>query len=110
MKKILLILGAITTILSSCVRYPVAQQTGKEDTAFLLFVTNNKNTAEYVQVKLDDLTFDANVVSKKKSYRKGTQYSVKPGKRHIIVTSNNEIIYQKDIFLSPQEVKQIILP
>lgn len=47
---------------------------------------------------------------KKKSNRKGTQYSVATGKKEIKVEKDGKIIYKKIIFLSNQETKKIVLP
>lgn len=100
----------LSALLFGC-KTPVAQQTGKEDVAFLLFVSPNKYAGQKVSVTLDDgENFAVNVVKEKKSKRKGTQYMVKTGPRKIKVISNGKILYQKQIFLSSQEVKQIILP
>lgn len=108
----LLILFSLPLILLSCkVNYPVAQQSGKEDRAFLLFVSPNKYAGEQVQVTIDNaLPFTAKVVKEKNAYRKGTQYAVSIGTRDLKVSIDGEIIYQKKVFLSTQEVKQIILP
>ncbi|MGN1257083.1 MAG: hypothetical protein ACI4UA_07970 [Bacteroidaceae bacterium] len=90
---------------------PVAQQSGKEDLAYLLFVGQQEYGNQDVQVIIDDAApFTARVVKAKTSNRKGTQYAIGTGTRSIKVTSNGKILYQKKIFVSAQEVKQIILP
>jgi hypothetical protein len=111
MKK-LLILFALPLILAGCkANYPVAQQGGKEDMAYLLFVSSNKYAGEDVQVSIDGAQpFHAKVVKQKNANRKGTQYGVATGTRTLKVTCEGETIYQKKLFLSTQEVKQIILP
>lgn len=111
MKK-LLILFALPLFLFSCkANFPVAQQSGKEDIAFLLFVSPDEYAGEKVQVSIDDAQpFTAKVVKQKKANRKGTQYGVLTGPRAIKVSCDGKIIYQKKLFLSTQEVKQIILP
>ena len=54
MKK-LLILFALPLFLFSCkANFPVAQQSGKEDIAFLLFVSPDEYAGEKVQVSIDD--------------------------------------------------------
>ncbi|MBO5025878.1 MAG: hypothetical protein J6C86_07025 [Bacteroidaceae bacterium] len=111
MKK-LLILFALPLFLFGCkANYPVAQQSGKEDMAFLLFVSSKEYAGKEVQVTIDDAQpFTAKVVKQKKANRKGTQYGVSTGTRVLKVSNNGKTMYQKKLFLSTQEVKQIILP
>lgn len=103
---------AITTLLVACrANFPVAQESGKEDMAYLLFVGQNQYGGKDVVVTIDNATpFTAKVVKSKKSNRRGTQYGIATGTRDIKVTSDGKTIYQKKIFVSTQEVKQIVLP
>lgn len=108
-KKLLYVL-ALPVVLSAC-KAPVAQQSGREDMAYLLFVSPDRLAGEDVMVTLDNQEpFAAKVVREKKSKRKGTQYGIKTGPRSIKVTYRGKVLYQKKIFVSSQEVKQIILP
>lgn len=91
--------------------FPVAQQSGKEDMAYLVFVGPRATYGtKLVQVDVDGTTFDAKVIKPKTANRKGTQYGVATGRRNIIVRSDGNIIYSKQIFLSSQETKIITLP
>ena len=112
--KIIFSLIAISFLLIGCkANYPVAQQSGKEDMAYLVFVGPLKtygNGSKPVQVTVDGTTFDAKVVKPKTANRKGTQYGVATGRRNIIVKFNGQTIYQKQLFLSSQETKIINLP
>lgn len=109
--KLILVVIALITFMYSCANYPVAQQSGKEDIAYLLFTSNKEYSGETVLVTLDnDVKFNAKVIKEKKSNRKGTQYSVATGKREIKVEKDGKIIYKKIIFLSNQETKKIVLP
>lgn len=113
MKKqiVRLMCAFILPVLFTACKAPIAQQSGKEDIAYLLFVSPNEYAGKKVTVILDDQApFTAKVVKEKSSKRKGTQYGIKTGTRNIKVTSGNKILYQKKIFVSTQEVKQIILP
>lgn len=103
---------AVATLLIGCkANFPVAQESGKEDMAYLLFVGQNQYGGKDVLVTIDDATpFTAKVVKSKKSNRRGTQYGIATGTRDIKVTYEGETIYQKKIFVSTQEVKQIVLP
>lgn len=112
--KILFSLIMIASLLVGCkANYPVAQQSGKEDMAYLVFVGPLKtygNGSKPVQVNVDGTTFDAKVVKPKTAKRKGTQYGVATGRRNITVTFEGQTVYQKQLFLSTQETKIINLP
>lgn len=112
MKKTLLALMALILTLASCrVNAPVAQQSGKEDTAFLLFISGGQYAGKEVTVTIDgSAPFTAKVVKQKKAARFGTQYAVATGARTLTVTSGGQTLYQKKLFLSTQETKQITLP
>jgi hypothetical protein len=113
-KNLLFALLAITCFLVGCkTSFPVAQQTGKEDMAYLVFVGPRQtygNGSKLVQVDVDGTKFDAKVVKPKTANRKGTQYGVATGNRQITVKFNGETIYSKRLFLSSQETKVINLP
>ena len=112
--KLLISLIALAILLIGCkANYPVAQQSGKEDMAYLIFVgplQTYGNGAKPVQVDIDGNKFDAKVVKPKVANRKGTQYGVGTGHRNITVKFNGNIIYSKQLFLSSQETKIITLP
>lgn len=113
-RNLLFALLAITCFLVGCkTSFPVAQQTGKEDMAYLVFVGPRQtygNGSKLVQVDVDGTKFDAKVVKPKTANRKGTQYGVATGNRQITVKFNGETIYSKRLFLSSQETKVINLP
>lgn len=112
--RISCLLFALSCLLIGCKSsYPVAQQSGKEDMAYLLFVGPKDvygNGSKFVQVDVDGNTFDAKVVKPKTSNRKGTQYGIAPGRRNITIRFNGETVYSKQLFLSSQETKIITLP
>ena len=112
--KIIFTFIAIVCLLVGCkTNYPVAQQSGKEDMAYLVFVGPLKtygNGSKLVQVDVDGTKFDAKVVKPKTANRKGTQYGVATGRRNVTVKFNGQTIYQKQLFLSSQETKIINLP
>lgn len=111
MKKLML-LFAIPILLTGCrANFPVAQESGKEDIAYLLFVSPNQYAGKEVQVKVDNnAPFTAKVVKAKKANRRGSQYGIAVGTRTLTVSYNSKNIFQKKIFVSTQEVKQITLP
>lgn len=112
--RIIFSLIAIASLLVGCkTNYPVAQQSGKEDIAYLVFVgplETYGNGSKSVQVDVDGTKFDAKVVKPKTANRKGTQYGVASGRRNITVKFNGKTVYQKQLFLSSQETKIINLP
>ncbi len=110
--KRLLILLALPLLLFGCkANAPVAQQSGKEDIAYLLFVSDKEYANKEIQVTIDNgQPFTAKVVKQKKANRRGTQYGIATGSRNLKVTYEGQTVYQKKVFLSTQEVKQIILP
>ena len=103
---------AIASLLIGCkANFPVAQQTGKEDMAYLLFVGQREYGAKEVQVTIDNAEpFTAKVIKSKKANRRGTQYGIGTGTKSLVVKCDGKTLYQKKIFVSTQEVKQIILP
>jgi hypothetical protein len=113
-KRIIFAMFAITCFLVGCkTSYPVAQQSGKDDMAYLVFVGPKQtygNGSKLVQVDIDGAKFDAKVVKPKVANRKGTQYGVATGNRHVTVKFKGETIYSKQLLLSSQETKIINLP
>ncbi|MBR4651452.1 MAG: hypothetical protein IKO82_06865 [Prevotella sp.] len=106
MASVLMLTGCKTS-------FPVPQQSGKEDMAYLVFVgpkSTYGNGLHPVQVDVDGTKFDAKVVKPKTANRKGVQYGVAPGTRNITVKFNNNVVYNKKLFLSSQETKIINLP
>lgn len=112
MKKLITLLFVIPLLLIGCrAHLPVAQESGKEDIAYLLFVSSNEYAGKSVAVKSDNnVPFIAKVVKTSKANRRGSQYGIAVGTRNLTVSYNGKNIYQKKIFVSTQEVKQIILP
>ena len=112
MKKLITLLFVIPLLLIGCrAHLPVAQESGKEDIAYLLFVSSNEYAGKSVAVKIDNnVPFIAKVVKTSKANRRGSQYGIAVGTRNLTVSYNGKNIYQKKIFVSTQVVKQIILP
>ena len=113
MKKTLLIMFcAVAALLVGCkANYPVAQETGKDDVAYLIFVSASDARNKVVDVTVDGKTaFEAKTVKNRKANRRGTQYSVQTGKRRVKVVFEGQTLYDKYVFLSTQEVKEITLP
>lgn len=113
-KNLFFAIMASVLMLTGCkTSFPVPQQSGKEDMAYLVFVgpkSTYGNGLHPVQVDVDGTKFDAKVVKPKTANRKGVQYGVAPGTRNITVMFNNNVVYNKKLFLSSQETKIINLP
>ena len=103
---------ATASLLAGCkANFPVAQQTGEEDMAYLLFVGQKEYGGKEVQVTIDNAEpFTAKVVKSKKANRRGTQYGIGTGTKSLVVKCDGKTLYQKKILVSTQEVKQIKLP
>ena len=103
---------SLVLLMTGCkVSYPVAQQSGKEDVGYLLLIGNKEYAKKTVSVYLDnEPPFQVKVIKAKDSNRKGTAYTIATGRRSIKVEYNGQIIYSKELFVSTQETKQIILP
>lgn len=102
----------VAVFMTGCrANYPVAQQSGKEDVAFLLLVSQKNYINEELTVKIDDTEFEAKAVSAKKSNRRGKAYTVATGRRKLTVTDKQgQTLYKREVMLSTQETKQIMLP
>lgn len=105
------LLGLALLLIGCRAHYPVEQETGLDDIAYLLFVGSDEYAGKKVYVTIDsDKTFEAKAVKQEKAHRRGTQYGISTGRHTVKVSSEGKVLYQKDIFVSTQEVKQIILP
>lgn len=112
-KFIIIFLGLLLT--TSCAKYPIETSSGKEDVAYLLFVSQEGMYAKQdVSVSIDGkTTFTVQPVKEKrgKEKLKGSQYKVATGRRKVIVSNQNgDIIFSRELMLSTQDTKQILLP
>jgi len=114
MKKNSVVFSCLLAILLTACKanMPVAQQSGKEDVAFLLFVSQSgQYHKKDLTVSVDNQTYTAQGVKSKTSNRRGTQYSAPTGTHQLTVKSaDGQTLYSKKVFLSAQEVKTITLP
>lgn len=109
--KLLLMLGILVLLCGCKASYPVAQSGGKEDVAYLLFVSPKEYVGKHVDVIIDGkTTFEAKVVKAKKSKWKGSAYAISTGRRKINVTYKGKSLYKKEIFVTTQETQTITLP
>ncbi len=114
MKKIAITFMCVMAILLTACRanMPVAQQSGKEDVAFLLFVSQSgQYHKKDLTVSVDNTSYVAQGIKLKTSDRRGSQYTAPTGTHQLTVkNSAGEVLYSKKVFLSAQEVKTITLP
>jgi lipoprotein len=109
-KYILGIFAVFCLLLSGCKVGNVASSQGLSDQAFLFFTSTHKYRTP-VSVTIDKTThFDAKVVKEGKHTVKGDTYAVATGKRHVVVSYQGKILFERDVFLSTQETKKIALP
>lgn len=109
MKNILIILIIASSIIVSCTGVKSVSK-GLENQAFIELIGNPDKYHSGVDVVLDDKTFKAEVVEAGMKRPKGTIYAISTGKHVLKIKHNNKIIYSKQIFVSAQETKQIVLP
>ncbi|MCK9206698.1 MAG: hypothetical protein M0P66_06255 [Salinivirgaceae bacterium] len=84
---------------------------GLENEAFLEFIGNPKNYIGGIEINIDGTTtFVAEVNEDHTDRPKGKVYAISTGKHVVSITYNNNIIFKKQIFVSSQESKKIVLP
>lgn len=113
-KKLLSLISLIVIALglTCCKTGTFASEGGKDDIAYISVISSSEYANKAVTVSIDDTTtFDAKVRLAKQSTEKrhGDLYGIKPGKRHIKITYQGMVLYEKDIFVSSQQTKTIQL-
>jgi len=84
---------------------------GLEKESFLELIGNPHDYSGGVQVSVDNKpTFNAEVFNDKADRVKGKVYAITTGQHVVSVTYKNNVIFNKQIFLSTQETKKILLP
>ena len=100
MKK-LFIFSILICLFVGC-KAPIAMQSGREDIAYLVFVSPKTYWNKEVNVSIDNETnFEAKVVKAKRSNRWGRQYGISTGRRNIKVSSlhcHEEIIIIRSMY------------
>jgi hypothetical protein len=110
MKNILCIIAIGLILLTSCTGVKTLS-TGLENETFLEFIGKPGNYNGGVDVNIDDkTTFKAEVNKDHADRPKGKVYAISTGKHVITVSYNNNVIFKKQIFVSAQETKKIMLP
>lgn len=110
MKKLLIILAVGLFLITGCTGVKTMSK-GLENQSFLEFVGSPSNYSGGVDIIVDEtITFKAKVHKANAKRPKGDVYAISTGKHTLKVKYNNEVIFSKQIFVSAQETKQIVLP
>jgi len=112
MKNILIFSLASLLLIGGCSGIHTLSK-GLENEAFLEFIGNPNDYNQGINVTIDKKTTFKAEVNKVRNWSKapkGNLYAISPGKHIVVVSYNNNIIVKKQIFVSSQETKQIILP
>jgi hypothetical protein len=110
MKKIIFSICTVVMFVTSCTGVK-STSTGLENEAFLEFIGTPRKYKGGVDIKLDDKISFKGLVNKDHADRpKGKVYAISTGTHSITVSYNTKVIFKKQIFVSSQETKKIILP
>jgi len=110
MKRTLSIITIGILLLTACTGVRTASR-GLENESFLEFIGNPDNYSGGVEVMLDDkTTFTAEVGNDNTGRVTGKVYAISTGKHILTVTYKNNLLVKKQIFVSAQETKKIVLP
>ncbi len=110
MKKSLFAIAIGLMVLIGCTGVKTTS-TGLENEAFIELIGNPNTYAGGVIVNIDDkITFNAEVNKDHADRPKGKVYAISTGTHTITVSYNNSVIFKKQVFVSAQETKKIVLP
>lgn len=110
MKKIIYILAVGLIFMTGCTGIKSVSK-GLENESYLEFIGKPSLYSGGVDVTIDGKnTFNAEVNKGTSKRPKGKVYSMPTGRHSLSVKYNGELIYSKEIFISSQETKQILLP
>jgi hypothetical protein len=110
MKKTFYIIAIGLVLLTGCTGVKTLS-TGIENEAFLEFIGKPNNYQGGVAVNVDDKSMFTAEVNKDHANRpKGKVYAISTGSHLVTVTYKNNVIFKKQLFVSAQETKKIMLP
>lgn len=111
MNKLFIILLSVTfLVISSCATGIKTTTKGVDNTSYLEFVGEPRFYPDGVEVILNNKTAFIAGVNVSEDQIGGISYAIPPGKHDLEVRAGGELIYSKQIFISTQETKQIMLP
>jgi hypothetical protein len=109
MKKMIKALAIAFIFLMSCTGIKTSSS-GLENESFLEIIGTPDSYSGGVDVNIDDKTnFKADVNKDHADRPKGKVYAISTGTHVVTVTHNGQVIYKKQIFISAQETKKIVL-
>ncbi len=100
------------SVMTGCRTGSFASEYGKSDMAYISVVSSGDYAGKSVDVVVDNETgFKVEVVRYKQSSEKhnGRLHGIRPGKRHVRIVYDGSVVYDKDIFVSSQHTKLIML-
>jgi hypothetical protein len=110
MKQAVFVLAAAFSLLAGCTGVRTLSS-GLENEAFLLFIGSPFKYEKGVDIQVDDKpAFKAEVQKDHADRPKGKVYAISAGTHALSVSYDNNVIYRKQIVVSAQETKKIILP
>jgi hypothetical protein len=108
------IVGLLTCILASsysCKVGMVSESKGKAQEAFLQLIESQTKYPDGVQVGIDEnAPFVAKVNKETKMGVRGDVYVIPTGRHRVKIMVDGRTIYNREIFTSSQETKQIQIP
>jgi hypothetical protein len=109
MKKLYFI-TIFSTILFSCGGIKT-MSSGLDNESYLEFVGKPNDYSDGLEVVVDGkINFKAEVNKNKTTKIKGQVYAISTGTHTLSVSYKSQVLYNKQIFISSQETKKIILP
>lgn len=110
MKKVLVAITMGLLILSGCTGVK-SLSSGLENESFLEFVGEPAKYSGGVSVTIDDKSaFTAEINKGVVGRQRGNVYAISTGVHLLTVSYRDNVIYRKQLFVSAQETKKIILP
>jgi hypothetical protein len=110
MKKVFFIIAIGFFILAGCTGVKTVSS-GLENESFLEFIGNPEVYYGGVDVDIDDkTTFKAKVNLGNVKRPNGNVYAISPGTHVVTVSYKDSVIFSKQIFVSAQETRKILLP
>ena len=113
MKRIAFLTAIIVCLcLTACKTGSFSSTGGQEDIAYIFITSGTEMAGKKVMVKVDNnAPFEAQVQKTEQNTEKhnGKLHAIMPGRRFLVVTYNGKTVYSKEIFLSSQQTKSIVL-
>jgi len=109
--NVLLPLLVLSFLLASCKVGMYSEAKGLPQKAYLQLIQTNTSYTDGVEVIVDGQPpFTAKVNKQSAMSIKGNVYSIPTGRHRIQISANGKLLYDREIFTSSQETKQIQLP